>query len=241
MSCMAHPKRKDFVVELRKQLPDIEVAWDRHDDRWETGRRALLAFDPGADYHVTIQDDSIPCSDFLAGVELITRYVPDAPISLYTGKTRPYGQQVQQAVRKAAARKLKWIALDALFWGVGVVLPVPLLKEMIGWHDLANVKIQNYDSKMSFYFQREGIRTFYTQPSLIDHRDLADGNPSLVPGRFAKGRVAHNFIGDQSPLEVNWDTKVLYLTRKGRQTVCARDSLPQATNTGTFIEQGANA
>ena len=53
----------------------------------------------------------------------------------------------------------------------------------------------------------------------MDHRDLADGNPSLVPGRFARGRVAHSFIGDASPLEVDWNTPAIYLNDDGTTEV----------------------
>lgn len=219
VSIMAHPQRARFVEELQEQLPDATVVWDQKNDRWDTGRRSLLAFDPGATHHVVVQDDAIPCKDFLAGVERITQLVPNNPISLYTGRTRPFGQQVQKAARTARAKRLKWIVLDGLFWGVGVVLPVPLLQEMVRFHDTANVQIKNYDSKMSFYFIQKGITTYYTQPSLVNHRDLADGNPSLVPGRFAAGRVAHNFIGDESPLDVNWETRALYMAQGGRLSV----------------------
>lgn len=215
VAIMAHPRRAHFVDEMREKLPNAQVVWDRVGDRWETGRRAVLAFDPDASHHVVVQDDGLVCEDLVAGVEHLTTFVPDNPISLYTGKTRPFGQQVQRAVRKAKLRRLRWLKLDGLFWGVGVVLPVAVLQEMIRFHDLANVHLANYDSKMSYYFREIGLPVYYTQPSLVDHRDLADGNPSLVPGRWAKGRVAHEFIGEASPLDVDWNTGVMYLRQDG--------------------------
>lgn len=217
---MAHPRRAHFVEQLQEQLPEAVVAWDAGDNnRWNTGRRALMSFDPDATHHVVTQDDSVLCPDFMAGIAEITRHVTSNPISLYIGKTRPFGQQVRKVAKAAQTKRIKWVVLDELYWGVGVVIPVPLIKEMVGWHDIANIRIPNYDSKMSYYFRQQGIRTYYTQPSLVNHRDAADGNPSLVPGRFAKGRTAHNFIGDTSPLEIDWASKVLYLREDARMFV----------------------
>lgn len=222
VALMCHPKRRRFVDELTRDLPDAEVVWDQKGDRWDTGRRALGAFDPDATHHVVIQDDAVICRDLLAGIGRLVECVPDNPISLYTGRTRPFGKPVREAVRKTNARRLSWLVCDGLFWGVGVVLPVALIQEMIAFHDLANVHIANYDSKMSFWFMREGLRTFYCQPSLVNHRDV-DENPSLVPGRFARGRVAHRFIGDGSPLEHRWDTRAMYLATDGRTRIVSRD------------------
>lgn len=215
---MAHPKREHFIPQLLDQIGDAAVAWDELNDRWDTGRRALLTHHRDATHHVVVQDDAIVCPDFLAGIEKLVEHVPDNPISLYTGRTRPFGQKIQKAVRTARAKRLRWVVLDELYWGVGVVLPTSLLREMVSFHDMGNVRIANYDSKMSFYFRRNGIRTYYTQPSLVDHRDLRDGNPSLVEGRHAAGRVAHSFIGG-SPLELDWETKVLYFREDQRMFV----------------------
>lgn len=216
---MAHPKRAHFVAELRDKIPQAVVAWDAGDNnRWNTGRRALLSYDPDATHHVVVQDDAIVCPDFVAGIERLVEHVPDNPISLYTGRTRPFGQKIQKAVRTARAKRLRWMVLDELFWGVGVVLPTPLLREMVAFHDLSNVRIANYDSKMSFFFRRKKIHTYYTQPSLVDHRDLRDGNPSLVAGRYAAGRVAHSFI-EGSPLDLDWGGRVLYFREDERMFV----------------------
>lgn len=211
---MAHPKRARFVKGLKRELPGARVVWDEGDnDRWSTGRRALLAFDPAATHHLVIQDDAIPSRNLLDSVCAITERVSNNPISLYTGKTRPFDHEVQRAVRLARARRLSWLVIDELFWGVGVVIPVPIVQEMISFHDRANIKIANYDSKMSFFFKHEGVRVYYTLPSLVDHR-CGPENPSLVPGRTAQNRVARWFLED--PSKVNWDTKVVYMTPPGK-------------------------
>jgi hypothetical protein len=230
VAIMAHPKRAHFVTELQNQLPEAEVVWDRENSRWETGRRSLLAFDPDASHHVVVQDDGVLCRNFMAGVERLTERVPDSPISLYTGRTRPFGKPVREAVQRTKMKRLSWLVLDELYWGVGVVLPVPLIQDMIAWHDIANIQIPNYDSKMSWYFRHVGVRTYYPQPSLIDHRDVSE-NPSLVPGRFARGRVAHRFLGDRDPGDVNWDTRLLYLRGDGRMFVRSfGDELPESSD-----------
>src|SRR5688572_1740995 len=106
---MAHKKRAHFVEQLQEQLPEAIVVWDRKGDRWDTGNRALCAYDPKAEAHIVIQDDSVVCPDFMAGVARLRKYVPDNPISLYTGRTRPFGQKVREAVLETRKRRLKWM------------------------------------------------------------------------------------------------------------------------------------
>jgi hypothetical protein len=222
---MCHPARQRFVGPLAEAIGgDVSVIWDKHQDRLETGQRALLAYDEAATHHCVVQDDGIVSPDFRAAIDRLVDLVPDNPISLYTGRTRPKGQDVQQAVRRARRRRLSWVVLDELYWGVGTVIPTALIAEMVEFHRLVNARIENWDAKMSFFFAQRGIRIFYTQPSLVDHRDASE-NPSLIPGRWASGRVAHWFIGDYSPLKIDWETKALHMDRTGSAVIVNRERL----------------
>jgi hypothetical protein len=70
-------------------------------------------------------------------------------------------------------------------------------------------EIANYDRRLAHYFEKEGIDCWYSVPSLVDHR-VGPQNPSLVPGRSAAaGRVAFAYIGDVSPLDIDWSTPPL--------------------------------
>lgn len=203
---MAHPARRAFVGEMAELLPEATVVWDRKNDRWDTGRRALLSHDPAARFHLVVQDDAILCRDFVAGAELVASVAGDRPVALYTGKTRPYAETITPVVRRAIRTRTPWLATRGPLWGVAIILPTKDIAEVVGWGD-THLTFPNYDRRIGTYYASRGIDCWYTIPSLVDHRPVAE-NPSLIYGRTGNRR-AHRFIGDRSPLEMNWNRKPL--------------------------------
>lgn len=204
VAIMAHPKRRAFIPRLRKTLDrPAAVIWDRRNDRWDTGRRAQLAFDPEATHHMVIQDDAIVCRDLTAGVEAALKFVPDgSPLGLYVGRVRPFAGVIQRLVEEAQP-DASWLKMAELHWGVGVVVPTAVIPDMIAWCD--EHPVQNYDRRMSNYFARFKIPVYYPWPSLVEHRD----SPTLVHGHGDK-RHAHRFAGaDSSALDLDWSGRVV--------------------------------
>lgn len=207
VAIMAHPKRAAFVPELEAALDrPAAVVWDDgSNSRWGTGRRALLAYDPTATHHLVIQDDAVIPRDLAAGVEAALRNAPaDVPVCLYVGKVRPYREMVTEYVARAAGAS--WLVMDRLNWGVAIVLPTAMIDDLVVYCD--TLSIPNYDSRISAWFETNDIRVWYPWPSLVDHRE----SPSLVPGRGARGRVAHRFIGaETSALAIDYTGQALHL------------------------------
>lgn len=191
---MAHPDRSGFVTELRSALDrDVPVVWDEKGDRWDTGSRALLAYDPEATHHLVLQDDAVVCRDLLAGVERACDYLgTQAAMCLYFGRVKRSRRNVWRLIHRTRA-DTSWIVTPQLNWGVGVVLPTWLLDGLVksahGYTDLAN-----YDRRIGRYLQAQHIPVYYPWPSLIDHRD----SPSLVPGRWGRKRHAYTFVGTEA-------------------------------------------
>jgi len=207
VAIMAHPRRAAFIPELEAALDrPATVVWDDGaNSRWGTGRRALLAYDPDATHHLVIQDDSVIPRDLVAGLEQALEHAPqDVPVCLYVGKVRPYREMVTEYVNRA--QDVSWLVMDRLNWGVAVVLPTKYIDELVAWCD--GFDIPNYDSRMSKWFETQGIPVWYPWPSLVDHRE----SPSLVPGRGHAGRTAHKFIGaTASALDIDYSGQVLRL------------------------------
>lgn len=208
---MAHGKRAHFVNEyLIPRMPTARVVWDRHDDRWDTGRRSLLAYDPAATWHVVTQDDVILCRDYVASVERALGAVPpDRPVGFYVGSVRPRAERFEYLMAAARYMGRHWIEDDGPWWGPAVAIPVPMIEELVAGCDLDR-GVANYDMRMVRYFQRlrPRVSCWYAAPSLVDHRTGAE-NPSLVPGRSnSAARVAQAFIGaDVSGAEgIEWRT-----------------------------------
>jgi hypothetical protein len=204
VAVMAHHKREAWVPELVDSIDaDVEVVWDRHNERWETGRRALLAYDPAASHHLVVQDDAIVCRDLVAGLTVAVEHSQFHPVGLYIGTIRPARSDVVAAVRIAQLNRSSWVQMEGPWWGVGILVPTAHIEDIVEFGD-RKTSVANYDMKISRWYKTQNIDCWYTFPSLVEHRH-GDENPSLIPGRTAKNRRAHVFIGrDESALSVGW-------------------------------------
>lgn len=234
VAVMAHRSRERHIPYLLESLDDqyatrpAEVVWDRHNDRWDTGRRSQLAYDPLATHHLVVQDDALLCRDLVAGLLRAVALVPDHPIGLYTGKVRPAQDTVVRLVDRAQREHNSWIAMQGPWWGVAVLTPTYLIDEMIAWCD-QRPEIQNYDRRMSRFYDHIGLECWYSVPSLVDHR-VGDGEPSLVPGRGnGDGRTAYRFLGERaSACDVAWTA-----TATRQEAAQPHRNTYRVTNTGT--------
>lgn len=206
VSIMAHPDREAFIPELHERLGvKAPVVWDEKQDRWDTGMRAMLEYDPDATHHLVIQDDALPCRDLIAGLERAAPYIPPtSPMVLYIGKVRPFRETIQRMVDQAGDVHVSWMVMSAVNWGPGILVPVDTLPEMIEYCDLWRRDV-NYDRRISRFFEKDKRDCFYPWPSLVEHRK----SPSLIANRGGV-RQAHSFIGlEASALDVDWTGKRL--------------------------------
>ncbi|WP_152486534.1 hypothetical protein [Nocardiopsis lucentensis] len=209
VAVMAHRKREKFVPGLVASLDrPAKGVWDQKNDRWDTGRRAMLAYESGATHHLVIQDDAVVCRNLVAGVERALTRVPaphgtPTPLCLYAGRVKRFRSVVR---RHVGSRRPSWLAMPSIYWGVGVVMPVQLISELIRWGD-QHPEVANYDYRMGQWLRQQGVEVWYPWPSLVDHRH----SPSLVEGRSsAASRHAHSFIGaNASALSHRWNRGVV--------------------------------
>lgn len=180
IAIMAHPKRRAAAEALLDQLseyPFVEAAviYDTANEEWHTGKQALLQGVGKADWHVVIQDDAILTPRFYQNIKgAITALGEKALISLYTGTARPMPDRVKAAVDKTPDGG--WLAFHQLMWGVGIVIPTDHIEPMLEF--VEEIDLQ-YDNKVGEFYTRNGLLTYYTVPSLVDHDDDLD---TLIAG-----------------------------------------------------------
>jgi hypothetical protein len=200
---MAHRRREAWVPALEAKLPGVQTVWDAKSDRWDTGSRALMAHDKDAEWHMVVQDDALLPPDFFEGVKRMLKYVPAShPVGLYYGRVRPREHDTRSLIAQAQRQNSPFIVHNGPWWGVGIVLPVSQIRDVVKWGD-DNSRIPNYDRRIARYYAQHQIPCYYPQPSLIEHRHGQE-NPSLVPGRTSLNRRAWRFVGPQSALSVDW-------------------------------------
>lgn len=204
-SIMAHPDRAAEVHELLAALDrPVQVAWDDEgppsgnaDRVWRTARRGWSLADPEADWHVLIQDDAVPCRDFLAGLERALAFVPqDAVVSPYLGTGRNVPIRWEALARAAETKGAPWVRSTKLMWGVCIALPVPLIPEMIEYAD-RRARVPD-DMRVAGWAEKTQREVWYTWPSLVDHLTI-----SSLTKHKARERVARRHH-EGSALEINW-------------------------------------
>lgn len=206
---MAHEKRASTVIELQRALDrPAQPIWDQRNDPWDTRRRALLAYAPEASFHLILQDDAVVCRDLVGGLEIAlealqARNGTIPPVSLYLGRVRPYGPQIERLVTSLNPQ-CRWVSLPEMLWGVGMVLPVELIAETVAWGD-KHPEIRAEDKRIGKFLASKGLATWHTWPSLVDHRP----GRSIIYRRPADQRRAHRFIGeDASARGIDWSGRV---------------------------------
>ena len=202
---MAHPRRESYIPNLQAKIGrPSRVVWDQINNRWDTGRRSLLAYDATKTHHMVIQDDAVVCRDLPAGVEKALAETPHQSImGLYLGRTKSWKPIWLRAQRTQPA--LRWIRMNELMWGVGVVVPTAWIDQIVEIGDQFE-EIPNYDSRISAACMKLGLPVYYPWPSLVSHRQA----PSLVEGRGWQGRYAYRFIGENaSAVAHSWSGPVV--------------------------------
>jgi hypothetical protein len=206
---MAHPRRAHYVEQLCRKLDyDVPVVWDRRNDVWDTGSRSLLTHDSAAMHHVVIQDDALICHDLIAGVREMLRHVPaETPVGLFVGGRDARHSRWKSTIRRAERTGHRFFtSRDGSMWGVGLVIPTVHIAEIVRWCE--KQKLTAYDGRVRRWYRHMNITTWYTVPSLVDHRS-GPNEPSMFTSRRNDGRSAFRFIGENSSaLDVDWATGV---------------------------------
>lgn len=203
---MAAPARAAWAEEVAAKV-GAPIVWDRYKipsadpaRRWEVGARAWRKVArEGADWSCVIQDDALVCRDFTLGfARALENFDGSGLVSAYMG--RPKSPSTTRAVQQVGGSS--WAYTAALNWGVCFAAPTRTVKDMLDWTSNPERDAENYDYRIGRYYREVvGWRTYYTHPSLVDHRDEG----SLVGHGGQLRRVAHKFIGeDVSAFTVDW-------------------------------------
>jgi hypothetical protein len=120
---------------------------------------------------------------------------------MYLGRGRTVPERWGRLARQADQRGACWVRSDRVMWGVCLALPTKLIPEMVTYGD----RKAGYpdDMRVAAYARRNGLETWYTWPSLVDHRAV----PSLTKHRAANRVAERHHAG--SALELSWDGPVV--------------------------------
>jgi hypothetical protein len=227
-----HPARPDLLKRLLGDLAaeldaagprpfhtlEVEVVADPdpHGDPspWRTAKLAWALTPPWCTHRLVIQDDAMPCTDFLwAAVEAI-RHRPAALVSFFMGWA---GTWMASAMR-AQADTSSWYLHPDRSWlpHVALAMPRELAVDLAVWVP-PDVRDRRADDEAVAWWSQErrtrgvGVDCWVTIPSLVQHDDDAPSTMYAHRGaqaeRVATGermRRAACWIGDYHPRVIDW-------------------------------------
>jgi SAM-dependent methyltransferase len=183
---MAHPKRKEYVKELEKQLPGIRVIWDTQNNIWHTRKKCLRDhIKQGCDFGITIQDDSLLCENFKQRAESFINQIGNTE-GIYNFF---YSKRINRdLIDKAIKEGKNYVELKMILQEICFAFPTHLMREIIKTCDdpkkkhIKPIDLAEADWVMDFrYMCDKKLSVYFSLPSLIDHKCAAS---SLYYGKM---------------------------------------------------------
>lgn len=196
---MASPKREAMAKRLANilSLSTEQITWDdrpKGGDAMYTARKTWLhAMPEKATHRLVIQDDVIPCDNFVNICEQIIQAHPKAVFALTTFMYSIYAQMEQDT---------PYFPVTSVFPACAIILPKEYIKPWIEWCDEGNhPESALHDSHMiRLWCEEKYIQVLSTVPQIADHRD----DETLLPCVYDDVRRSCMF--SQHP-EANWASK----------------------------------
>ena len=204
-----HPSRAHLLPALLAALPDAQVIQDpgAHESRrspWRAYQACLHALEADADSLCILQDDSEPCLDFGETLGLVVARHPTVPVALFV----PGVGMHRRKILDACARDSRYAELpyrNTFVPAVAVVWPRACVESILAWAATHPSDRTADDGVLGAWAEASGTRVLATVPSLVEHPDR---ERSLVGKTALQGRnparCAACYIGDMSPLELDW-------------------------------------
>jgi hypothetical protein len=161
LSIMAHPSRKERAEQLSKELGNIPISFDNGNGIWWNRKNAMSMYSPDDDFICVLQDDAIPCKDFINKLHEIVK--DKKAYSLYFGNRKATRQLAEKALKDGGV-ELTWLS-----WGVAIVLPTNIIPELIKYGDKLKKYDKHDDTKISKYLKKIGMMIYFPMPSIVDH------------------------------------------------------------------------
>jgi hypothetical protein len=195
-------RRTWLIGILRRIQPDarklgiqIRVVQDpKREGPWATAKRCWFqGLREGATHHMVLQDDILPCVDFLPTILRILELLPDAPIAPFA---------MRKAITVARQADKSWATIRDGCWGPCFILPVALITDCLRTAESFPALGQNSDdTRISKWMILRNRPAWATVPCLVEHLGASQ---SLI-GFNNKKRVARWYIGqDKSGLGIDW-------------------------------------
>ena len=209
-------KRQRWVDTLLYLLNDrrAKAIFDNRLQLWNGAKTTLLSYNKTHTHMLVLQDDVLPCKDFIKTVEKIIEILPDQPITLFSNK---------EAILEAKNRGINWVKLRKWLMAQTYIMPISIIEDFLIW-EARHIKPEIYydDNRWAMYFFYHKKRVWATAPSLVEHlgwnnTSLRNYTPSFI--FEPRNRMAKWFIGfENSGLSIDWSKLEAYEDLDGQNS-----------------------
>jgi hypothetical protein len=162
---------------------------------WPTMRRAFGMFDPRASHHLVLQDDMLPCVDFLPGVLRIIEHRPNHVIGLFNMR--------QSFLDGPRRRGHLWWTTDGNVYTGAIVMPVGFIRDFLDWdRKVVDPSYPHDDRRLGAWANVSGNVCWMTVPSLVHHMGIE--RSTIGHPNHGHNRVERFWLGQTSPLSFDW-------------------------------------
>ncbi len=165
---MAHPNRAEFIPSLTNELGNVPVIWDEKSCVWDTRRRCLEAhLKVGAEWSLTLQDDSILTEDFVKkALAFIAKH------DRRGRRTHSFNFYFwNRGTLAHFSRKRGYYRGRGMKSGVAICLRTNLIPALLKHWEGKRELLRHDDSRIGRFLRSRAMYTIYPCPSLVQHRD----------------------------------------------------------------------
>lgn len=188
------------VAETVRRLPPswtVTVIEDAlREGCWPTAKKAWQARTPDSTHHLVLSDDAVLCDHF---AELLI-----GALNIHPGSVLSLCARNRQHTDTAVLERCSWILSDDTVYGQGIVIPSPLVEEMLLWVErFVKPNYEHDDGRVGMWARATRSGVYTPVPQLVRHME----GPSLMGHPMARGLGTPLFAADRR--DVNWDTTFL--------------------------------
>lgn len=189
VSVMAVPERRNMVREnLVPILPESTyISYDiNHKGIWWNSRNCWSHYSSEATHHLVIQDDALPCNNFIEHVQEILSINNDNIICFYLGNA--WTSKINTLLKN----NRHWLVRDCGVASVALIIPTKWIPDMLvfGERYFSKSETMNEDNRIACWQYIRKHPTWYPIPELVDHI----GNGKSVIGHGSKNNFAGTFL-----------------------------------------------
>ena len=201
MHCSWNAERVTMLRQIMERLnPHLDQLINFHiaDDVekkgiWWNYKQALAHRHPRSTHHLVLQDDMLPCKNFIPALHKILYLKQAEIIHIFASNN---------AVHEALAQDKHWYTQTDGSWGGSIILP----RHKFDWVDWADEYLNDFskncdDQRFDHYVMCHRFKIWSVAPSLIEHIGY---DKSLIGNSPKKWRLSKKYIGDDNPLEIDW-------------------------------------